>query len=122
MRLRWLALPLLALVAWSIAFHPWGWLYGLGVHPYPESSSTPWTYQLWSGFLPALTVVTLLGSVASLYHLHNCAAEGCWRIGKHKVAGTPWCRRHVEQAKPQVSTEDLLTQILAELRSQREAG
>jgi hypothetical protein len=116
---RWLVLPVLALTAWSIAVHPWGWLYGLGVHPYPESSSTPWTYQLWSGFLPALTVVTLLGSVASLYHLHNCAAGGCWRIGKHKVAGTPWCTRHAGQAKPTVSTEDLLTQILAEVRQLR---
>jgi len=94
-----LVLAGLGLVAWSVAVHPWGWLYAVGVHPYPLSSSTPWTYQMWSGIIPAL--------------------DGCWRIGKHRVAGTPWCNHHVGNAKPSVSTEDLLLQILAELRQPR---
>lgn len=87
------------IAAWSIAFHPWAWLYGLGVHPYPASSGTPWTYQLWSGFMPALTVLTLFGSVLSLWRLHNCHHEGCWRLGKHKIDGTPWCSRHQERIR-----------------------
>lgn len=119
MRLRWLAVPALAAVAWSIQAHPWGWLYGLGVHPYPASSSTPWTYQMWSGIVPALTIMTLFGSLGGAYHLHNCRADKCWRIGRHRVAGVPWCDRHAGQAKPAVSTEDLLAQILAELRALR---
>jgi hypothetical protein len=118
MRLRWLAIPALAvaLAGWSVIAHPWGWLYGLGVHPYPESSDTPWTYQLLSGFVPALTVLTLLGALVSMYHVRNCHKDGCWRIGRHRVSGTPWCNRHVGEARPSVSTEELLTQILAELR------
>lgn len=117
-----LGVALSGLALWSAVSHPWGWLYGFGVHPYPESSSTPWTYQMWSGIIPALTILTLFGSLGGAYHLHNCAAERCWRIGKHKVAGTPWCSRHLGQARPSVSTEELLTQILAELRVLRGAG
>jgi hypothetical protein len=114
-----LVLAGLGLVAWSVAVHPWGWLYAVGVHPYPLSSSTPWTYQMWSGIIPALTILTLFGSLGGAYHLHNCHMDGCWRIGKHRVAGTPWCNHHVGNAKPSVSTEDLLLQILAELRQPR---
>lgn len=128
MKLRWLALPLLALTAWSIAAHPWGWLYGIGVHPYPQSSSTPWSYQLLSGFVPALAVLTLLGSVTALWRHVNCAQEHCWHLGRHKVAGTPWCDRHHENARPQQSIEEILLELSAkfdaladELRADREA-
>jgi hypothetical protein len=121
-RLRWLAVPALATVAWSIAAHPWGWLYGLGVHPYPASSSTPWTYQFLSGFIPALTVLTLLGAIVSMYHVRNCHKGGCWRIGRHRIGGAPWCNHHVADARPQVSTEELLTRILDELRALRGAA
>lgn len=114
-----LALCGLGLAVWSAAFHPWGWLYAFGVHPYPVSSSTPWTYQMWSGIIPALTILTLFGSLGGAYHLHNCHKDGCWRIGKHRIAGTPWCDRHKAMAKPAVSTEDLLLQILAELKALR---
>lgn len=69
----------------------------LGLWPVPAGTST-W-YQLWSGFIPALTVLTLLGAVGGMYHAHNCHQAGCPRIGKHKVDGTPWCNRHHEQAR-----------------------
>jgi hypothetical protein len=94
-----------------------GLLWFLGVHPVPPGTSA--MYQLWSGFMPALTVLTLLGAVASMYHLHNCRRDGCWRIGKHRVGGAPWCRRHVGEATPALSVEELLGQILAELRGPR---
>lgn len=114
-------LAVLALAAWSITAHPWGWLYGLGVHPYPASSSTPWTYQMWSGILPALTVLTLFGSLGGAWHLHNCHYPRCLRLGKHKISGTPWCTRHMHlgAAVPSRTTEDLLEQILATLTAQR---
>ena len=111
MRLRWLALPALAAVAWSIEAHPWGWLYGLGVHPYPASSGTAWPYQLWSGFIPALTVLTLLGAAVSYYHVRNCHHEKCWRIGKHLINGTPWCTRHAALVRPERSDHEILEQI-----------
>ena len=108
-------LGLLLAAAYALAFHLWGVLFALGVHPYP-GPQTPWTYQLWSGFTPALTVLTLAGSVFSLYHLHNCHEPGCMRLGKHKVGGTPWCKLHVHKAQPRATAEDLLRQILEELR------
>jgi hypothetical protein len=131
MRIRRLALlaliALLGLAAWSAVAHPWAWLYAIGLHPYPASSGTPWTYQLWSGFMPALTVLTLLGSVATLYHLHKCHYDACWRLGKHRISGTPWCRRHMDSAGPRVTVEQLLETLvdrmdvlIGELTSRRE--
>lgn len=112
-------LAALILLTWTVAAHPWGWLYGLGVHPYPASSGTPWTYQLWSGLIPALTVVTLLGSVASLYKLHVCHEDGCWHLGRHKINGASWCDRHHEKARPETSENQLLASLLEELVSIR---
>lgn len=118
MRLRWLAfLPLPVLAAWSIAAHPWGWLYALGVHPYP-GPQTPWTYQLESGFLPALTVLTLLGALVSLYRLHVCHYETCWHLGRHRLNGSPWCNAHRHYGEHDVSDHHLLEQILGALNHQ----
>jgi hypothetical protein len=108
-----LALAGLGLAVWAVILHPWGAATAIGVHPYP--AGTPWEYQMWSGIIPALTILTLFGSLGGAYHLHNCHKDGCWRIGKHRIAGTPWCDRHKTEAKPSVSTEDLLASILAEL-------
>lgn len=96
-----------ALAAWSVITHPWGWLYGLGVHPYP-GPQTPWTYQMWSGIVPAMTVLSLFASLGGAYHLHNCHLPGCWRLGKVKVGGAPWCARHHYLAAPVKSLEDLV--------------
>jgi len=120
---RWLLVPaalLLAAAGTYMAAHPYGDRAAIGIWPVPQG--TPWEYQLWSGFIPALTVLGLLGSVASLYHLRNCHKDSCWRIGKHRVNGTPWCNRHVGEARPEVSTEELLAQILDELRALRGAS
>lgn len=114
---RWLPplAALLALLGWDISAHPWGWLYGLGVHPYPESSSTPWTYQLLSGLVPALTVLGLATFIAGAWRHVDCHYDGCWRIGKHKVNGTPFCSRHHEQARPPQTTDDVLREMSAKL-------
>lgn len=110
MKLRYLlwAAPPVALAVAAV-LHPWGAATAIGVHPYP--AGTPWEYQMWSGIVPAMTVLTLFGAVISLYHVHNCAMEGCWRIGRHRVGGTPWCNRHVVQARPQRSEREILEQI-----------
>lgn len=97
-------------------YHPYGLRFAMGIWPVP--AGTPWTYQFESGFLPALTVLTLLSAVAALYHVHNCHHETCWRLGKHKVKGTPWCSLHEDEGRAQETTDDLLREILAELRSQ----
>lgn len=98
-----------ALIAGFIATHRLGAAFAMGIHPVPDG--TPWTYQFESGFVPALTVLTLLGSVISLYHIHNCHSERCWRLGKHRVNGLPWCRRHAALVQPETTEHELLTQI-----------
>ena len=59
-------------------------------------------YGFWSGFGSDLGEVTLLAAVLGVYHRHNCHTKGCWRIGRHVVAGTPWCNRHHEAARADV--------------------
>lgn len=56
-------------------------------------------YLAWSGWASDLAELTLLGAVAGIYHKHNCHTDGCWRIGKHIVEGTPWCNRHHGEAR-----------------------
>lgn len=97
------------LAAGFAAVHRLGVAFAMGIHPVPDG--TPWTYQFESGFVPALTVLTLLGSVISLYHIHNCHSEKCWRLGKHRVNGLPWCRRHAALVTPETTDHELLAQI-----------
>lgn len=111
-----ISLAALAASLWSLVTHPWGWAFAIGIHPYP-GPQTPWTYQLYSGFLPALTVITLLGSVLSLYHLHNCHEESCWRLGKHRIDGTPWCSRHMHLGRHEVTDHQLLLRIAESLEA-----
>lgn len=115
-----LPLAVLGAVVYAVSCHTWGVLYGLGVHPYPESSSTPWTYQMWSGVIPALTVLTLFGALSSVYHLHNCHYETCWRLGRHRVNGSPWCDKHFKDVKPELTPEDVLEMILGVLTEIRD--
>jgi hypothetical protein len=100
------------LAAWSAASHWLAWRFAMGIWPVP--SGTPWTYQLESGFVPALTVASLLGAILGSWHLHNCHHGGCWRIGKHRIHGTPWCSRHEAQGRSYVSEEVTLADLLAE--------
>lgn len=104
---------IVAAVVYVLVWHPWGLLYALGVHPYPASSSTPWTYQMWSGIIPALTVLTLFGSLGGFYHLHNCHWKGCLRLGKHRLGGTPWCTVHVGYASKETTDSDRLDRIIS---------
>lgn len=111
MRVIYRASPVIlsCLLLYAAIWHTWGLLFGLGVHPYP--AGTPWTYQLWSGFVPALTVLSLLGTIAGAYHLNNCHHKGCPRLGKHKIGGTPWCSRHQHEGRPERSVIDVLEAI-----------
>lgn len=119
--LKWLPGLIALAVLWSVIAHPWGWLYGIGVHPYPASSSTPWTYQMLSGFVPALAVLTLLSAVGGMWRSVNCHEPRCWRLGRHKVHGTPWCDHHQETARPELTENEILQQILTEVSLLRDA-
>ena len=50
-------------------------------------------YLFYSGFLGSAPV---LGAVLVFLRHRNCHVHGCWRLGRHAVAGTPYavCRRH----------------------------
>ncbi len=119
MRLRWL--PVIALIALAVSMvcvydravlHFLGW----------DGQSSD-NYAAWSGSVPALfTLVGMSTLITGLWHHVNCRKEGCLRIGRHKVGGTSWCGRHHLEARPELTAEQLLTQILEELRSLREAG
>jgi hypothetical protein len=116
-----------AALTWLGLYHPYGLRFAMGMWPVPPG--TPWTYQLESGFVPALTVLTLLSAVTSLYHLHNCHVETCWRLGKHRINGSPYCNVHKDSVKPVETIEELarreialLTEIRDELRGSRVAA
>jgi hypothetical protein len=78
-------------------------------------------YDAFSGSLPVM--VTILGMstiITGLWHGVNCHHEGCWRIGRHKVKGTPWCNRHHEDARPGETLEDKLDRLISLLLAQGE--
>ena len=115
MRLRWTVPAVIAAaLAWAgdyMAGHPYGDRFALGIWPVP--SGTPWSYQLESGFVPALTVVSLATLIGGAWHHLNCHEAGCWRPGKHKVDGTPWCNRHHSRARErtQATLEDVVARL-----------
>jgi hypothetical protein len=111
---RWVVLAAVAAVVAWIVLLPGDWRAWAGF-----SSQATDQYAFVSGVGPML-LTALLGSsvVAGLWHGLNCHREGCYRIGRHKVSGTPWCNRHHEGARPAVTVEDKLDELLDLLRAQ----
>jgi hypothetical protein len=112
-----------AVIAWLGLDHPYGLRFAVGIWPVP--AGTPWSYQLESGFIPALTVLTLLSLVSGAWQHVNCHHRWCLRTGKHKVNGTPWCDRHHGDVRPErteneilLSVEAALTEMLTLLKAQ----
>lgn len=112
MRLRHLAALALAAVAVSlIAVYDRTVLHFLG---WDGQSSD--NYAAWSGSLPALFTLAGMSTIISgIWHGLNCHEPHCLRYGRHKVNGTPWCNRHHENARPEATENELLTQIAGEL-------
>ena len=123
MRLRWLAA--LALAAFMVAL---ACVYDRAVlHFLGWDGQTSDNYAAWSGSVPALfTLIGLSTIISGIWHGLNCHERGCWRYGRHKVNGSPWCNVHHEKARPQLTELDLLEeistrvlQVLEELRQPR---
>lgn len=73
-----------------------------------ELQTTP-QYGFTSGIGPMiLTGLGMAGIATGLWHGHNCHRDGCFRIGKHRVNGTPWCNLHHEQARPEKPVSELI--------------
>jgi hypothetical protein len=72
----------------------WNWLLTVTGVNIPSTGSG-W-YNFWSGFGSDFGELAILGSIVALYKHHNCGVKGCWRIGRHDVAGTPYmtCHKH----------------------------
>lgn len=82
-----------------------GLMFALGIYPAP--SGTPWTYQLWSGFIPALAVMSLIGGVGTIIRRHNCHIHGCWRTGSYPVGEYRVCKRHHDDIRPRTTVSKL---------------
>lgn len=92
--LKWSSFAVFLLCLALVAWHPWSAAFAIGVHPYP--AGTPWTYQLWSGFVPSLAIVSLLSGITAHFKMMNCHVHRCWRLGKFPMAGGQFkvCHRH----------------------------
>lgn len=57
------------------------------------SSANGWTYSFWSGFGSCLAY---FGAIGMAWRHLNCHAKGCWRLGRHPIAGGKYkvCHRH----------------------------
>lgn len=67
------------------------------IHLLGIDTQQSWAYDFWSGFGPCLISATTLGAgVWAFVRSRNCHVHRCWRIGRHRVAGTEHvvCRHH----------------------------
>lgn len=74
-------------------------------------------YAFCSGIGPMLlTGLGMSTIIVGLWHNVNCHEAGCYKIGRHKVDGTPWCNSHHENARLDRSDHQLFKDMLAELQ------
>ena len=68
-------------------------------------------YGFWSGFGSDLGEFALVGAVIGTYRKHMCHVDGCWRIQRHVVEGTPYvvCRRHHPKVHGAVTEDHVMT-------------
>jgi hypothetical protein len=79
-----------------------GWLlHWLAFHTGTIDLTSPY-YGFFSGFgsiiLPP--VLNGLALAAVFWWHHNCHRKRCWRVGRHIVNGTRWCRHHHPDGAP----------------------
>ncbi|MGD0742376.1 MAG: hypothetical protein ABSA31_03690 [Acidimicrobiales bacterium] len=92
------------------------WFFGIG-------GSGP-HYGFWSGTGSDIGELTIVGAVIVGWKHVNCHDEHCWRIGMHKVEGTPYhaCRKHhpVLSKQPHITAE-IMAKAHEEFQAQRRA-
>jgi hypothetical protein len=110
---KWIALVLVLLgLGLIFAFVvPYGFIHFFGIDTQQSDN-----YDFFSG--PGPVFVTLIGFsslFAGLVSHVNCHEPGCWRVGRHKVNGTPWCNTHHVNVRPERTEHEILSSIEASL-------
>ncbi len=106
----------IAACAWSIVAFEHGFAHFLGI-----DTQTSQNYDFVSGVGPMfVTAVGYGGLIAALIGKFNCHQEGCWRIGKHHINGSPWCNMHHDRVRPVRSERELLERIVELLEAAEE--
>lgn len=90
------------------------WLYNAGRWTWHD----PDGYNFISGPLADLT---LLGGGYAILRRHNCHAKGCWRIGRHLVAGTTYVVCHKHNPEPSPTAEQIQAAHAAHRDAMQEA-
>lgn len=59
-------------------------------------------YAAWSGVGSDISELAIIAAVVGFYHKHNCHVDGCRRIGRLGIHGTPWvvCHKHHPTGPP----------------------
>lgn len=105
------ALAVIGTAAWAIVAYEHGFAHFLGIDTQQSQN-----YDFVSGVGPMLiTAVGYGGLITAVIGKFNCHEQGCWRIGKHHVNGTPWCGLHHSHARPERSENELLASIESQL-------
>lgn len=60
-----------------------------------DTTTGPW-YAFWSGAGSDIGELAIIGGLVTVVRSRRCHVHRCWRLGRHKVEGTPYivCRRH----------------------------
>ena len=85
-------------------------------------------YNFWSGFGSDLGEATLISAVCIGVYTGvrkvNCHTKGCWRIGHHPLAGTPYilCKHHHPEVPNHGATHELILNQHHKFKVEQEAG
>ena len=118
-----LILVLALLIAFVGALRHWFALHTGTLHGGPDLY-----YNFWSGFGSDLGEATLISAVCIGVYTGvrkvNCHTKGCWRIGHHPLAGTPYilCKHHHPEVPNHGATHELILAQHHEFKLKQEAG
>ncbi len=118
-----LILVLALLIAFVGALRHWFALHTGTLHGGPDIY-----YNFWSGFGSDLGEATLISAVGIGVYTGvrkvNCHTKGCWRIGHHPLAGTPYilCRHHHPDVPNHGATHEFILNQHHKFKLEQEAS
>jgi hypothetical protein len=96
----WLVLGIVVVIVFIVAISVGAIRHWVALHTGVIHGGPDQYYNFWSGFGSDLGEATLISAVGVGVYTGvrrvNCHTKGCWRIGKHRLEGTPYvlCRHH----------------------------